>query len=138
MLARLLNDTLELKEAQSTEPDGLVLSAIVESVFNSGTAQFSNIKLSTIARSIWENHRFSLQPRQIAPMARELGFETRTSHGVTVVVPTPATLLKACDECEHTDEAISALRQTMLGREHSEVGSQSADDDHIAGETGDG
>lgn len=29
--------------------------------------------------------------------------------------PTPATLLKACDECEYTDEAIEELRREVLG-----------------------
>jgi hypothetical protein len=60
-----------------------------------------------------------LQPRQIGPIARDLGFETKTSHGVTVVVPTPATLLKACDECEYTDEVIKELRQELLGSDGS-------------------
>ena len=114
MLGRLLQDTLELTEAQSSEPDGLVLRAIVEAIFELGTAEFRNIRLSILSESIWRNHRFSLQPRQIGPIARELGFETKTSHGVTVVVPTPATLLKACDECEYTDEAIEELRRQML------------------------
>jgi hypothetical protein len=45
------------------------------------------------------------------------GFETKTSHGATVVVPTHATLLRACDECESTDEAIEELRREMLSSE---------------------
>ncbi|MGA8736074.1 MAG: hypothetical protein WB558_19310 [Terriglobales bacterium] len=114
-LTKLLQETLELKEAQSTEPDGLVLRAIVESVFASGCTDFGNIKFSVLSESIWRNHKFSLQPRQIGPIARDLGLETKPSHGVTVVVPTPATLLKACDECEYTDEAIEELRQEVLG-----------------------
>jgi hypothetical protein len=115
VLAKLLQETLGLKEAQSTEPDGLVLRGIVEFVFANGCAEFHNIKLSFLGKSIWENHRFSLLPRQIGPIARELGFETKTSHGATVVVPTPATLLKACDECEYTDEAVEELRREVLG-----------------------
>jgi hypothetical protein len=114
VLGRLLQDTLELREAQSSEPDGLVLRAIVEAVFELGTPEFRNIKLSVLSESIWRNHRFSLQPRQIASIARELGFETKTSHGVTVVAPTPATLLKACDECEYSDEAIEELRRAAM------------------------
>ena len=93
--SRLLQDTLELKEAQSIEPDGLVLRAIVEAVFVLDTADFSNIKFSSLSESIWNNHRFPLTSRQIGPIARDLGFTTKESHGVTVVVPTPATLLKA-------------------------------------------
>jgi hypothetical protein len=115
VLTKLLKETLELKEAQSSEPDGLVLHAIVEVVFALGSAQFQNIKFSVLARLIWDNHRVPLQPRQIGPIARDLGFETKTSHGATVVVPTPATLLKACDECEYTDEAIEELRRDLLG-----------------------
>lgn len=115
LLAKLLQETLELKEAQSSEPDGLVLQAIVEAVFECGSPEFRNIKFSVLAESVWKNHRFSVNSRQIGPIARDLGFTTKTSHGATVVVPTPATLLKACDECEYSDEAIEELRQTMLG-----------------------
>jgi len=115
LLTRLRQETLELKEAQSSEPDGLVLQAIVEAVFQHGTADFGNIKLSRLSQSIWDNHRFSLSPRQIGPIARELGFTTKASHGTTVVVPTPATLLRACDECEYTDEGIEEFRRTVLG-----------------------
>lgn len=125
VLSKLRQETLELKEAQASEPDGLVLRAIVEFVFAPGSAWFQNIKLSALAKSIWDNHRFSLLPRQIAPIARDLGFVTKPSHGVTVVVPTPATLLKACDECEYTDEAVEELRAELLGsgsRTRSEAG----------------
>jgi hypothetical protein len=115
VLSKVLQETLELKEAQSSEPDGLVLGAILETVFAGGYRDFGNIKFSVLSESIWKNHRFSLQPRQIGPIARELGFDTKASHGVTVVVPTPATLLKACDECEYTDEAIEKLRKELLG-----------------------
>ena len=116
LLAKLLQETLELKEAQSSEPDGLVLRAIVGVVIDEeGEAQFRNIKFSALSKAIWENHRVNLLPRQIGPIARELGFPTKESHGVTVVAPTPATLLKACDECEYTDEAIEELRRGVLG-----------------------
>jgi len=113
LLTKLFQETLELKEAQSSEPDGLVLQAIVEAVFESGIPVFRNVKFGVLTESIWKNHRFSLNPRQIGPIARDLGFTTKTSHGATVVVPTPATLLKACDECDYTDEAIEELRQDM-------------------------
>jgi hypothetical protein len=112
--AKLFQETLELKEAQSSEPDGLVLRAIVEAVFALGSADFSNIKLSNLSQAIWNNHRFPLNPRHIGPIARDIGFATKPSHGVTVVVPTPATLLKACDECEYTDETIEELRREVL------------------------
>ena len=114
-LERLLQNTLELKEAQSSEPDGLVLRAIVEAVFSEGLPDFKNIKFSALSKLIWENNRLSIAPRQIGPMARELGFSTKTSHGATVVVPTPAALLRACQECEYSDDAVEELRQDLLG-----------------------
>src|ERR1019366_1664382 len=110
----LLQQTLELKEAQSSEPDGLVLRAIVEAIFHSNSAQFVNIKFSDLNDSIWKNHRVALQPRQVGQIARELGFTTKASHGVTVLVPTPVALLRACAECEYTDEGIEKLRTTMI------------------------
>jgi len=114
-LARLLlQDTLELKEAQASEPDGLVLQAIVEVVFESGAPQFDNIRFGGLSDVIWKNHHLTISPRQIGPIARELGFETRASHGVTVVVPTAASLLRACDECDYSDEAIEELRKQLL------------------------
>lgn len=109
----LVSQTAELKEAQASEPDGLVLRAIVAAVFVEGFPKWQNIKYSELAASIWASHRFSLQPRQIGPLARELGFETKVSHGVSVVVPTPATLLRACDDCEYSDDGIEELRRTM-------------------------
>jgi hypothetical protein len=121
LLSKLLQETLELKEAQASEPDGLVLRAIVEAVFRLGSADFQYIKYSNLSESIWKNHRCSLQPRQIGPIARELGFTTKISHGATVVVPTPATLLKACDECEYADEALEELRRQVLGSEGGTV-----------------
>jgi len=113
MLSRLLDETLELKEAQSSEPDGLVLRAIVETVFETGSPDFGNIKFSELSELIWRNHRITLAPRQIGPIARELGFTTKTSHGATVVAPTLATLLKACDESEYSEEAIEGLREEL-------------------------
>ena len=115
ILPALLLETAELNEAQSAEPDGLVLRAIVEAVFADGHPMFRNIKFSNLADSIWKNHRLQLQPRQVGRMARELGFETKTSHGVTVVVPAPATLIRACDECGYEDEGIGQLRRQLLG-----------------------
>lgn len=110
----LLLETSELKEAQSAEPDGLVARGIVELVFANGRAKFQNIRFSDLADAIWRSTRFQLQPRQVGRMARQLGFETKTSHGVTVVVPTAAALIKACDECGYGDEVIEDLRKQLL------------------------
>lgn len=59
VLSKVLQETLELKEAQSSEPDGLVLGAILETVFAGGYRDFGNIKFSVLSESIWRNHRFS-------------------------------------------------------------------------------
>ncbi len=109
----LYQQTLELKEAQASEPDGLVLQSIVEGIFNS-TPNWQNIKFSTLSDSIYRNHKANISPRQIGPLARELGFSTRMSHGVTVVVPSVATLLRACAECSYTDESIERLRADVM------------------------
>jgi hypothetical protein len=114
MLPQLQLQTGELKEAQASEPDGLVLQAIVEAIFVNGHPQFDNIKFRAVTESIWNNHKFPLQPRQVGPIARELGFKTKPSHGVTVIVPTPATLLSACSECDYTDEDIERLRAEVI------------------------
>jgi len=117
VLPILQGQTAELKEAQSSEPDGLVLRAIVEEIFEGAMKNniptFKNIKLSALNDAIWRNHRVALQPRQIGGIARELGFETKPSHGVTVIVPTARALLRACDDCEYTDEDIEKLRAAM-------------------------
>ena len=110
----LLLETAELSEAQSAEPDGLVVRAIVEAVFASGRPIYRNIRFSDLVDAIWKNHRLQLHPRQVGRMARELDFETKTSHGLTVVVPTPATLVRACDECGYHDESIEVLRRELL------------------------
>ena len=113
---RLLLETHELKEAQSTEPDGLVLRAIITNLDK--PPSFAYIKVKTLKDSIFQNEGIPLQPRQIAGMARQLGFETKNSHGVTVVVPTPATVLAACQECGYEDdEVIAELRKMVLGTE---------------------
>ncbi len=111
--SKLVQATLELKEAQSSEADGLVLRAVVEFVWELGVPEFRNIKFSELSKRIWENHRVPLSPRQIGPIARELGLTTKVSHGATVVEPTPATLLKVCDECDYTDDGIEELRQSI-------------------------
>ena len=113
MLPILLRGTAELKEAQGSEPDGLIARAIVEAVYATGVAQWQNSKFSEITESIWKGHRVSLQPRQVGPLARELGFETKPSHGRTVVAPSPAALMRACDKCGYTDESIEDLRRMM-------------------------
>jgi hypothetical protein len=123
MVSKLIHqESLALKEAQASEPDGLVLQAIVEKVLSPCMGpqcmapQFDNIRFGELTELVWKNHRVSLSPRQVGPIVRELGFETKQSHGLYVVVPTAATLLRVCDECEYTDEAIEELRRATLGK----------------------
>jgi hypothetical protein len=125
--ADLLQATAELKEAQGSEPDGLILRAILFHVFTEPNVSnpdasttvdlaqpdWSYIRIGTLKEYIWKEHRMAFDQRQIAQMARELGFTTNVSHGVTVVAPTPATLVRACDACEYEDEAVKVLRESL-------------------------
>lgn len=111
---RLLLATAELKEAQSIEPDALVVRAIIEAISTDSGFQFRNVKISVLVDSIFRHHKVNLQPQQVGGLARELGFETKNSHGVRVVVPTAMTLLKACEQCGYEDEAIIELRRQII------------------------
>ena len=121
MLESLLLNTAQLKETESVEPDGLVLRAIISLV--GSPPCFAHIKFRDIARWIWDNHRQTIQPKQIGALAREeLGLTTTESHGMTVVVPKPSSLLKACHECGYEDsETITELKQHILGSEVEKV-----------------
>lgn len=114
--AQLLLETAELKEAQSIEPDGLVLRAIIEAI-SSESGQFvftKHVRISALTRSIFENHHVGMLPQQVGAIARQLGFTTKNSHGVRVVVPKPIPLIRACRECGYQDEAIEKLAKQML------------------------
>ena len=106
--------TEELKEAQSVEPDLLVLRALVANLSNGkGKFDFRNIKFASLANYIWNDHRISLRPRQVGAIARGMRFETTISHGVSVLVPTPETLLRVCREHGYQDEAIVTLEANI-------------------------
>jgi len=112
--------TIQLKEDQSFEPDGIVLRALIERLTAAkGRFDFSrNIKIGSIADAVWNNERVQLKPQQVAALLRDLGFKTKNSHGVTVVVPKPGILVKACSECGYEDELVASLRKELLsGRE---------------------
>lgn len=122
----LILATAELKEAQGTEPDGLVLRAILHHIYSEpnpfsldgsptelSDPVFTNIKISSLNKTIWEENRITLNPRQIGGIARGLGFEVKVSNGVTVISPTPATLLRACESCEYSDPSIENLKASM-------------------------
>ena len=113
MVASLESKSKQLAEDQAVEPDGLVLRAIVECLSHAGGLVFRNVKIKDIRSSILHNFAADLQPRQIAALARELGFQTKNSHGFTVVVPTPRTLLNACQATQYDDEFIAALRKNL-------------------------
>jgi hypothetical protein len=120
MKDRLNLATLELKQAQSLEPDGMVLRALIDRLIQGkNVLDFSrNIKVGDVAQAVWDNERVSLRPQQVAPFLRDLGFKTKESHGVTVVEPSAVALVKACGECGYEDDSIAALRtQLLAGRE---------------------
>jgi hypothetical protein len=56
-----------------------------------------------------------MRPRQVGTVARELGFKAKESHGVTVVLPTAASLLKASAEVGYEDDVIAELRSRYGG-----------------------
>jgi hypothetical protein len=80
------------------------------------TKSYSNIRVDSLAKDVFQTHRVPLQSRQVAGIARGLRFTVKQSHGYTVVVPTPRTLLAACEECGYEDdEAVAELKRHVLG-----------------------
>jgi len=112
--AALATKTEQLKEDQSIEPDGLVVRALVEQLSGpGGDFKFRNVRMKDLKASIFANFGAPLEPRQIAALARELGFQTKESHGFTVVVPTPPSLVVACERVGYEDEEIAKLRKHL-------------------------
>jgi hypothetical protein len=109
----LETETLSLKEAQSIEPEGLVLRALIACMSVGGRLNFTTyVPFRDLADFIWQNYHFPLRHQQIGTIARDLGFQTKESHGVTKVVPKAATLLRACAELGYDDdEAIAEIKQ---------------------------
>jgi len=117
MEARLATKTEQLKEDQSIEPDGLVVRSLVERLSTSGGGfVFHNVKMKDPKASIFAHSGRDLEPRQIAALARDLGFATKESHGYTVVVPTPPSLVAACERVGYEDEEIEKLRKHLQER----------------------
>jgi hypothetical protein len=114
---RLHLETVQLKEAQSVEPAGMVLQALIECLSAGGKLTFRYIKIRDLRTSLWNNQHIEMSPHQVAVMVRQMGFETKHSHGVTVVVPTPTALIFACEDLGYEDEAIAALREKLLGKD---------------------
>jgi hypothetical protein len=113
METSLGSKTKQLAEDQAADPDGLVVRALIERLSTSGGLVFHNVKVKDLKASIFTHYTVELQPRQIAALARELGFQTKNSHGFTVVVPTPHTLVAACSTTLYEDEQIAALRERL-------------------------
>jgi hypothetical protein len=115
LVERMEFETVQIKEAQSTEPVALVIRALIEKLGEGGKFSFQqSIKISDLAELVWTNHRISLKPQQVAKSLRDLGLQTTISHGVTKVVSTPAALVAACEECGHEEESITTLRRHLL------------------------
>jgi hypothetical protein len=110
-------ETDQLKEAQSVEPAGMVLQALIECLSTGGKLVFRYIKIRDLRTSLWNNQHVEMSPHQVAVMARQMGFETKHSHGVTVVVSTPRSLIAACEDLGYEDEAIAALKEKLLGKD---------------------
>jgi hypothetical protein len=123
---RLRLETVQLKEAQSVEPAGMVLQALIECLSMGGKLMFRNIRIRDLRTSLWNNQHLEMQPHPVAVMARQMGFETKHSHGVTVVVPTPAALIAACEDLGYEDEAIAALRDKLLGKDKTKTDTENS------------
>ncbi len=118
---RMELDTVQIKEAQSIEPVAIVLRGLVEQLSkNDRSLEFrKNVRIKEISQSVWENCRVGLKPHQIAECLRELGFQTKNSHGFTVVVPDAAILVRACEECGYEEASITILRRDLLKKMRS-------------------
>jgi len=125
---RLRLETVQLKEAQSVEPTGMVLQALIECLSTGGKLMFRNIKIRDLRTSLWNNQHLEMQPHPVAVMARQMGFETKHSHGVTVVVATPSSLIAACEDLGYEDEAIAALREKLLGKDKTKTDTENTDE----------
>ena len=123
--SRLELDTLALKDAQSVEPEALVLRALIDCMSYEVETKLNlndYVPLRDLTESIWKNHRVPLRPQQAGAIARDLGFETKESHGITKVVPSAAVLLRACAEFGYEDDEVIA----DLKRQLSEGGAKQA------------
>jgi hypothetical protein len=126
--AEMLGRTARLKEDQADDPDGLVLQALVGIVLGEGGEQrFGNVKCSDICKALWGNWRYQISPRQVAGLARDLGFDTRISHGMTVIVVTPGTLLRVCGEWGYEDEAVDSYQKEFFKRKSGREGREGRD-----------
>jgi hypothetical protein len=105
--------TAELREAQASEPDGLVLRAIIQHVFDGPISEsicFANIKLSSLVRTLRDEDQEELTSRQVGQIVRELGFEVKVSNGQSVVTLSRARLLRVCENEGYSDTEIDKLR----------------------------
>jgi len=109
---QLFRETAELQAAQNVEPDTLVLRSVIHRVaLPDGGFRFRNVKLSEITSVVWDETKIDMLPQQAGAIARELGFEVKISHGKTVVAGTAPDLLRACAECNYSEDAITDLKK---------------------------
>ena len=106
-------DTAALRESHSLEPDGLMVRAMIAL---SGEQESCNtVKVGAIIKWVWEIYRQQLGHREVATMARMMGFKTKESGGVTVILKAPAALLKACTRCGYSGEDVDNLKHRVMG-----------------------
>lgn len=114
LLSRLESHSKEFDWEASVEPKGLVVRAMINLV--SISRSYDNVKFSAIRDWVWQNHRMPTNPRQIGVLLRQVGFTTKESHGITVAVPTPGALLRACRIVGYEDEELAnELRKQIPG-----------------------
>jgi hypothetical protein len=107
----LKRDTCQLDEDQSTEPAGLALRALVETLYRGEILVIDNVWLSQVVDTLERTHKVSLKPRQVSKLLRGLGLLVKESHGQMRVMPTPETLLKAMELAGYDDaETITDLK----------------------------
>lgn len=103
LVERLAEETTELKQAQSLEPDGIVLRAVLD-IVNSANPSYGNIRLSSVVDWASRNHNTRFAHRQVAGLARSIGLTVREIHGSAVIVPSVSDLVRACREVGYADE----------------------------------
>jgi hypothetical protein len=117
----LIEEAESLKEAQQSEPTMLIMQSIIARIFKETNPVWDNIKFSTLNKDIRDEHDIEVRARQIGRIARGLGFETKLSHGVTALVPTRTSFIRAYFRLGGKDEAVDAWLDTLFkGREGRE------------------
>jgi hypothetical protein len=115
--SQLQTATLSLREAQSSEPEPLILNALMECLGRDkkgGLDFLRRVPFSDISDKVERAEHAYLKPHQIGSILRDLNFKVVKSHGVSKVEVTPAGLIAACEQFGIEDEALSGLKAEML------------------------